>query len=119
MLNSFVELVPAILPTLSELTELNKTFSTTASTLLAVMEKGSFIISMLVCEYIFNLTLPLSAYLQDPQRDLAASVSFCSDIVSQLQAIRAGPENETEFRKIFQNAENMAEFAFGTATEVP
>ncbi|XP_042303461.1 52 kDa repressor of the inhibitor of the protein kinase-like [Sceloporus undulatus] len=118
-LNSFVELIPAILPTLNELAESNRSFSTTASTLLSSMEKGSFIVSVLVCEYIFNLTLPLSAYLQDPQRDLTAAVRFCDDIVSRLKFIRAGSENETEFRKIFENAENMAEFILGIKIEVP
>lgn len=86
--NSFIELLPAIVPTLGEISEMNRSFSATSSALLSGVEKGSFGISLLVCEYIFDLTLPLSVYLQNPQRDLSAAVTYCDDITNLLKNSR-------------------------------
>ncbi|KAJ8881876.1 hypothetical protein PR048_018362 [Dryococelus australis] len=69
--DTFVELLPAIVPSLRDLSQCNRTFLSTASSLLAAMEKGNFIVALYVCEYLFSLTLLLYSYLHNPQHDLA------------------------------------------------
>ncbi|XP_054266894.1 52 kDa repressor of the inhibitor of the protein kinase-like [Macrosteles quadrilineatus] len=117
--NSFVELFPAIVPSLRQLSELNRSFSVTASTLLAAMEKGSFLVSILVCEYIFGLTLPLSLYLQSPTKELASAIKYCDDILNRLKDLRAGSGDEEQFHKIFERSKLMSELVLECEIEVP
>lgn len=87
-LNVFCELLEPIVITLRELSRTNRTVAHTASTLIAAMEKSSFLISLKTCELFFSYTLPLSAYLQSPTHDLASAMKFSDDIIGKLKGIR-------------------------------
>lgn len=118
--NNFVELLPAIVPSLQELSQCNRSFSSSASSLLAAMEKGNFIVSLFVCEYLFSLTLPLSSYLQNPQHDLASAISYSESILKMFQALRASDSDDhKKFAEIFLKSVTTADNLFGTSVEIP
>ncbi|KAJ8884814.1 hypothetical protein PR048_011010 [Dryococelus australis] len=87
VVNKFDELFPAIVVNVPELSNTNRAISTTTSSLLANIKKGSFILSLLVCEHVFSFTLPLSNYLPNPQHDLASAVKYADDNLDKLQEL--------------------------------
>ena len=119
--NTFVELFPAIVATLQEVSNSKKAVSGTASTLLASIEKPSFVVSLLVCEYLFSLTLPLSTYLQNPQHDLVSSLKYADDIVKKLRNLRSSDSDsdEKQFKIIFEKAQRLAEEVLDIEIKVP
>lgn len=117
--NVFVELLPAIVQSLQELSDLDRTFSSTASTLLAAVEKGSFAVSLLICEYLFSFTLKLSVYLQNPHHNLYSALQYSNDILRRLKDIRSGDKYESEFHKVFERSSTLTEEVFESIIEVP
>lgn len=59
--------------------------SLTASTLLAALEKSHFIVWLVICEFIFNITLLLSKYIQKSDCDLPSALKHADSIISVLQ----------------------------------
>lgn len=123
-INTFMELLPAVVATLQELSESNRTVSSTASNLLSGMEKSSFFISLVTCEYLFSLTLPLSVYLQKIESDLSSAINYADDIIKTLQSLRETNEEEEnndvkEFSKHFKKAEKLLKDHFDVEISVP
>lgn len=122
-INTFLELLPAVIATLQGLSESSRSVSTTASNLLLAMEKSSFFVSLVVCEYLFSLTLPLSNYLQKTESDLSSAVNYADNVIQTLQDLRASNEGELndveEFTKLFNKAENLLKDNFDLEISVP
>ncbi|CAH1983061.1 unnamed protein product [Acanthoscelides obtectus] len=122
--HTFVEVFPAIVATLEELSTSNRAISSSAANLLASIEKGSFLVAMVVCEFIFSITLPLSKYLQKPESDLSSALKFADDTVERLKDLRKPSENGDssdirQFHRLFEKAEKMSQDNFRTAIVVP
>lgn len=80
--------------------------------------KGSFLVSLLVCEKLLSLTLPLSLYLQNPSHDLLSSLGYAKSIMQYLQNIRS-KSFDSYFGEIFKAASVVASKNFGSETRVP
>ncbi|GFR25403.1 repressor of the inhibitor of the protein kinase [Trichonephila clavata] len=61
----FLELFECIVMALEEIAQRTWTISSTASTLHSASQKSEFLVSIVVCEKLFSLTLPLSIFLQN------------------------------------------------------
>ncbi|KAJ8879019.1 hypothetical protein PR048_019625 [Dryococelus australis] len=118
--NTFADLLSAIVPSLQDRSQCNRTFSSTASSLLAAMEKGNFIVALLVRKYLFSLTLLLSSYLQNPQHDLVSPISYCENTLIMFQSLRASDNDDNkQFTEIFLKSVITADNLFGTVIVVP
>lgn len=120
--NTFIELFPAVVNSLQELSCVSRAISISASSLLASIEKGSFLVALMVCEYVFSLTLPLSNYLQKPEHDLSASLKYADDIIKALCKLReSGTSNfdVQQFSNIFEKAQLMAQKILFTTIDIP
>lgn len=116
-INVFVELLEPIIISLQDIQETNRSVSLSASSFLAAVEKSSFIISLLVCEYLLNFTLPLSHYLQNPARDLSSAMNYAHDIINKLKHLR---NNYIEtFSSIFQYANKLRKLYFDSEIVCP
>jgi len=114
---SFVELFPCICLALEEVSGMTKQISSTASTLLAAVEKSQFLVSLLVCEKLFIFTLPLSMFLQEKSLDLAKALDHANHAIETLDRLRK--DSEERFQKIFVAAEKMSLHVFGNKLVVP
>ncbi|KAJ8868225.1 hypothetical protein PR048_032034 [Dryococelus australis] len=84
--NTFVVLLPAIVPSLQNLSQWNITF----------------LMALFVSEYVSSLTLPLSSYLQIPQHDLPSAIHYCENILKMFQSLRASDNDDhKQFSEIF------------------
>lgn len=122
--DTFVELFPAIVATLHDTSTLNRAVSSTAANLLAALEKGGFLVGMVVSEYIFSITLPLSKYLQNTESDISSALKFADDTISRLKDLRQPTEDEAvsdikQFGLLFKKAEELSLNNFGSEITVP
>lgn len=126
-ITDFLELFPAIVESLEELSLSVRNISTTASTLLSSVEKGGFVVGLYVCEFVFEKTLPLARYLQKTDVELSSAVKYTDDIASFFKEIREGKEAENEpgsfifkeFSDLFGKAEQTMQEVFSSKIEVP
>lgn len=126
-ITDFVELFPAIVESLEELSSSGRTVSSSASTLLSSIEQGGFVVGLYVCEFVFNNTLPLARYLQKTDIELSSAVKYTDNIVDLLNVIRNGKEKENEpdvyifkeFSDVFAKAEQTMQEVFSSKVEVP
>ena len=114
---SFVELFPCICLALEEVSGMTKQISSTASTLLAAVEKSQFLVSLLVCEKLFIFTLPLSMFLQEKSLDLAKALDHAKHAIETLDRLRK--DSEERFQKTLVAAEKMSLHVFGNKLVVP
>lgn len=114
---SFVELFQIIHMGLEEISEKSWAISKTAACLLAAVQKSEFLVSLLVCNRLFSITLPLSVQLQEKSRDLASAVEHVHEIVNMLQEERTTAD--VSFSKIFIAAEKLANDTFDMELKVP
>lgn len=126
-ITEFIELFPAIVESLEELSLSGRTVSTTASTLLSSIEKGGFVVGLYVCESVFNKTLPLARYLQKIDIELSSAIKYTDDVISIFQEMREGKEKQNEpgshifkeFSAIFEKAERTMQEVFSSKIDVP
>lgn len=76
------------------------------------METGSFIISISVSEYMFDLTLPLYLNQQSSNKELTSADKYCDDILNRLK----GSDDEEQ---IFEQFKCMSKSVFGWEIQVP
>lgn len=96
--NVFVELFKPIIATLQFIQDTNRTILSSAALLLSAIEKYIFVIFLLVCENWLSFTLPLSHYLQNPNRDLLSAINYAKYIREKLKYL----QNKKSFSSIFK-----------------
>nr|CAH7767474.1 unnamed protein product [Callosobruchus chinensis] len=97
----FLELQQAIINALESISLWSdKTTSSTAVQLLAVLNSGEFQISLYVIAKIFAVTLPLSRQLQTKNLDLSLAMQLATDVENVLAAMRTTAEQH--FNDIFE-----------------
>ncbi|KAK5648108.1 hypothetical protein RI129_003000 [Pyrocoelia pectoralis] len=114
---TFVELFNSVCVSLEEISKMTRTISSTASALLAAMEKSEFLVSLLVCEKLFSLTLPLSVLLQEKSLDLASALQHAKEVLATLRNLRKNAEKI--FNEIFNSASRLSEEVFKTEVKIP
>jgi len=101
---------------LAEISKTTRKISSTASTLLAAMEKSEFLVSLLVCEKLLSTTLPLSVLLQEKSLDLVSAFQHAKEVLSILKNYR---NNEDKiFNEIFKLASRLSEKALETDLKI-
>ncbi|XP_055912405.1 uncharacterized protein LOC129946294 [Eupeodes corollae] len=87
--------------------------SSKASTLLAAIQRSDFLVSLMVCEKLFSLTLPLSIFLQNESLNFVSAINHTKQVLSSLKNIR-----ETA-RDAFQSASQLARDLFEVSITIP
>lgn len=114
----FVELFECICICLDEIkNDTKRVIAPKAAAFLAAMEKSEFIISILICNRLLSLTLPLSIMLQEPTIDLVEALRKVEDVIEAVEAIRENAD--TEFQKIFETAKKMSKDYFDVEIKAP
>ncbi|GFQ84665.1 uncharacterized protein TNCT_411341 [Trichonephila clavata] len=108
----FLELFECIVMALEEIAQRTWTISSTASTLHSASQKSEFLVSIVVWEKLFSLTLPLSIFLQNKSSDLVSAVKYANEVLSSLRQMRE-TANDT-FTEIFQVASKFSANIFDT-----
>lgn len=114
---TFVELFGCIVNSLEEIAQKTWSISSTASALLAAIQKSDFLVSLVICEKLFSLTLPLSVFLQEKSLDFLAAINRTKEIVNSLRQLRETADNY--FKGIFQTASQFSEDLFDAEIKTP
>lgn len=80
-----------------------------ASGLNTQLRSSQFLVSFVICQYIFGFTKGLSRLLQGTSMDIVTAYKQVDHVTAELEKIRT--ENDSEFRKLFATANSMAEEA--------
>ncbi|GFR01689.1 ppp1r42 protein [Trichonephila clavata] len=102
---------------LEEIAQRTWTISSTASTLHSASQKSEFLLSIVVCEKLFSLTIPLSIFLQNKSSDLVSAVKYTNEVLSSLRQMRE-TANDT-FTEIFQVASTFSANLFDNELQAP
>ncbi|XP_060864369.1 52 kDa repressor of the inhibitor of the protein kinase-like [Metopolophium dirhodum] len=101
----FLEILPAIIVTLDELSLRNHTGSN-AQSLSAAICKFEFLISLKILTKFLAITLPLSMLLQSINIDYTQSIEMINNVKNVLTTIREN--SKTEFKNIFEETRIIA-----------
>lgn len=88
--------------------------SSKASTLLAAIQRSDFLVSLMVCEKLFSLTLPLSIFLQNESLNFVSAINHTKQVLISLKNIRETARDF--FRDAFQSASQLARDLFDSIT---
>ncbi|XP_050528242.1 52 kDa repressor of the inhibitor of the protein kinase-like [Daktulosphaira vitifoliae] len=113
----FLELLECIVMSLDEIAQRTWNISSTASILHTACQKSEFLVSLVVCEKLFSLTLPLSVFLQKKSSDFVSAVNYTNDILSALRKMRETASDT--FRGIFQAASKFSADLFDAELQAP
>jgi len=114
---TFVELLKAISVSTEEISQQSWQISSKAASLYAAIEKSEFLISLLVCNKLFAITVNLSTSLQEKSLDLVAALSHVESVLDTFKTLR---ENATEsFHEIFLSASKLAKEVFQSEIRKP
>ncbi|XP_017461065.1 PREDICTED: 52 kDa repressor of the inhibitor of the protein kinase-like, partial [Rhagoletis zephyria] len=114
---SFMELFECIAISLEEIAGKTWSVSSTASALIAAIQKSDFIVGLLVCEKLLSLTLPLSVFLQEKSLDFISAINRTKEIIQSLRDIRESADDF--FGQIFSSASNLAKDFFDSEIRAP
>lgn len=101
----FLEILPAIIVTLDELSFNNHTGSN-AQSLSAVICKSEFLISLKILTKFLAITLPLSIQLQSINNDYTQTIEIINNVKNVFTTIRQN--SKTEFKKFFEETKIIA-----------
>jgi hypothetical protein len=103
----FLEILPAIVCTLDEISSSSSHSSSKAQTLSAAICKFEFLLSLKILTNFLAITLPLSIQLQSSNLDYNKGMSMVEAVKSALNRIR--DNSEYKFKSIFEEAKSIAE----------
>ncbi|KAJ8897341.1 hypothetical protein PR048_002687 [Dryococelus australis] len=113
--NTFVELLPAIVPSLQNLSQCNRIFSSTAASLLAVTEKGNFIVALFFVSIYFASLFHCLHICTTHSMILLSAISYCENIQKMFQSSRANDNDDhKQFAEIFLKSVTTTDNLFGT-----
>lgn len=102
---------------LEDITVKTWTISSTASTLLAAIQKSNFLVCLVVCEKLFSLTLPLSIFLQKKSLDFASAINYTNEILNSFREMRETAQDS--FGDIFRSASKLSTDLFDAELQAP
>lgn len=99
-MKAFAELLHPLLSALDEINNWSDKKTTIKSQLLlSAIERCDFLLSLLVTDYIFSITVPLSLYMQTKNPHLSVTVKFVLSVKKSLEEIRIKGENNSPIFK--------------------